>query len=584
LRPLFVLKPWLVLSFIIANTIVFVRSHDLIASTLTGGSQYYKTAQEEFVKGNYDLSIKNYQLHLKKNRKDFDVWNELAASFYHTGVPDKALGILKKVATRTTQKSYNNYYQGLCYQALENIKLARIHFTRGAAYNDEYASRSIFELATIEYNKGNGRNAQYWLYQYRTRFPQGVYIILVGNMEKSLQTGILLKGISGNKKPDMEQALYKYNRLSLSETPHFWYFQLGFEAREGLQADPAPDQKSGIKNQEFGEQELVINTGIGVGPIRSKNATTYVGYNYKQNWITNFDRIQVYMDDPGDFSYFPFRPDLLERRHQFFADFGLNLPKQTFIGIYGEQEFKRIGSELFKGPDDFEGGSKVQNVSRTVTLIPRAGINYLQNFQTLVFIFMRKELNEEAPEFSNKTYSLFNKETVLSYGLSHRMGFDEIGLNINLDIFRFDFIYNDQWLDYTRTGFIFAMEYEFISNFKVGVSGTYYSDLYQVAPLKQNSCTFTQASGNNAAATEPQRCQRVDTGTIYSAGLQWNYSTFQNFSLKYIMSENKNPDQAVYNRTEATYYFMYTLAFPGTDRVFRLINKFSEKGFASKEE
>jgi Tfp pilus assembly protein PilF len=544
-----------------------------------------RRAKEEFAGTRYDKAILYYRKYLRSKPKDYIAWDQLAASYYHTGLPKKALRYLKNNASRTAAKSYNFYYQGLCYLAIDEPVLAKNYFTKSAQFIDEYGSRATFEVATMEYNLRNKNNATYWLKLYRDRYPNGIYTRLAEKMERSLAEGTYLDGIEASKKPDLEAALFKFDGRSLSSYPHYWFFQLGFDYVTGVYADPAPEEERGIRNEEYGSQDLLLNTGIGVGPVRVKDTVSWIGYNYKQKWITNKDRLDTYVSDPGDFAYFPFRPDLLQRSHQFYGDYRKTLPFNFFVGLFGQQDFTRIGSQLFPGPDDVESENRNLSVSRTSLLIPQIGLNYLGNYQTLFYLYLRKELDEEAPEFSNRTYNIFGGgQPEMSYGISHRMGFPRANLDVNFELFKYEFIYNDNWLDYSRLGFLTGAEFEFISNVKLNGLFGYYEDLYQISPLKQNSCGFTKGSSGDGAAKEPKRCPREDTGTILQIGMYWNYSQFDRISAKYTLVDNSNVDEEVFNKSESTYLIMLTMAFPSSDRVLRFIERFGDVAFTKDQE
>ena len=72
-------------------------------------------AQSEYKKANFDKAIILYRKYLRKRPKDYNTWNNLAASYFHAGLPTRAARYLKLVEKKTTQKSYNAYYSGLSY-------------------------------------------------------------------------------------------------------------------------------------------------------------------------------------------------------------------------------------------------------------------------------------------------------------------------------------------------------------------------------------------------------------------------------------------------------------------------------------
>jgi len=170
-------------------------------------------AQAEFSKQNYDEAVNLYRKHLRAYKTDYNAWNQLAAAYYHTGLPRRALRYFKQVEKKTTDRSHNYYYQGLCYEALELPDQARAYLQSAAQVADEYGSRATFELASLEYNARDRDKAGFWLNQYLARYPGGVYRSRATQMVQSLQTGLWIPNIRGVEKPDMEKALYRYNKL-----------------------------------------------------------------------------------------------------------------------------------------------------------------------------------------------------------------------------------------------------------------------------------------------------------------------------------------------------------------------------------
>ena len=94
---------------------------------------YAALGRAKFTQKKYDEAIDLFRKHLRRAPKDYNVWNQLGAAYYHTGQPRKALRYLKHVEKTTTEKSYNYYYQGLCYLAADTPDKAKDFFTYAAA-------------------------------------------------------------------------------------------------------------------------------------------------------------------------------------------------------------------------------------------------------------------------------------------------------------------------------------------------------------------------------------------------------------------------------------------------------------------
>lgn len=581
----------LLISAIIALSLA--ASHTPVA--LAQGN-YAAAARAKFSQKKYDEAVELYRKHLRRAPGDTNAWNQLGASYFHTGQPKRALRYLKQVERKTLEKSYNYYYQGLCYQAAEAPEKAKQYFAFAASrFTDEYASRSTFEMGAIEYNAKNKPRAQYWLTMYLQRYPTGVYRAQAGRLLESLQRNEYLPNVRGTEKPDMEAALYRYNKFSLAPYPHFWFLQGGTQYIQSSGQEPAP--AGGIKPNNKQEMAALTNAGIGIGPWREGDMTAFGGYTYRQRWLTDDDRIATYFDEPTDFEYFPLRGDLLERRHQFYGDFRRDALNQSlFYGVFGRFEFTRIGSSFFPGPDAAEL-RKVLKVSDTTLVIPWIGAAYAGNMRTLGYLYMRKELNDDSPEHSNKTYELGLKggDPVFSYGLSHEMDFTEQAVTVNAELFQYEFIYNDFWLDYKRLGAIVSVEHELLPRWFISGTLGYYADTYFLPRLKQSACSAVPAKPTNASASAglinmqeataaPTACPRDDTGTMIQAGVYWNWTQFQRLAAYVQQVDNKNAAQKEFESSKLTLQVAYTLAFPSVKRVSRFIDRYADSAFTKEAE
>lgn len=580
----------------IAQLLIFVSVLFWSLPAAAQGS-YAAAGRQKFREKKYDEAVELFRKHLRRAPRDYGTWNQLGAAYYHTGQPRKALRYLKQVERRTIEKSYNYYYQGLCYTASEQPDKAKEYFHFIAArFTDEYASRATFEMAAIEYNSMNGRRAYSWAQQYLQRYPNGVYRPQAQRMLQLLAQNDFSQKFEGIEKPDSEAALFRYNKLSLHPTPHYWLVDFGWQYIDIAGQEPAP--QGGIKPRNNQSMAALINGGIGIGPLKQGEVTLFGGYNYRQKWLTDAERLETYAEDYGDIGYFPLRGDLLERRHQFYGDFRRELGKSLFFGVFGRYELARIGSTLFPGPEDAEL-QKVLKISDTSLVIPWIGISYLGNMRTLAYLYLRKEINEDSPEHSNKSYDLGIEpgdeggEPVLSFGLSHDIESPSTKTNFNIEVFRYEFIYNDYWLDYKRTGFFLSAEHELLPRWYIYGLGGYYRDEYILSRLKLAACGTQPKSTSETGQASPlptstptraNECPRTDTGSLLQAGVWWNWTQFQRFSADIQMVENKNADQQEFEESKMMVQFQYTMAFPSVKRVARFVNRYADTAFTKEAE
>lgn len=550
---------------------------------------YSAAARAKFTAKKYDEAIALYRKHLQSSPRDYNAWNQMGASYYQTGLPRRGLKYLKFVERKTVEKSYNYYYQGLCYTAIGRDSKAKEYFAYAATrFTDEYGSRSTFEMGTIEYKQKNRDRARYWLTTYMQRYPTGVYRGQAQKLLISLQQRRWLKDIDGIEKPDMEKALFKYNKLSLTEHPHYWFFQGGSEMIDRTGKEPT--NKGDIRESTVQNIAGVVNAGIGAGPVKQGDMAVFGGYTYRQNWLTDADRIETYTSDPADIQYFPFRGDLLERRHQFYGDFRKQINPLFYWGVYGKMEFARIGSEIYPGPDDENPElKKVLKISDTTTIIPWVGMSMIPNQRTLAYLFLRKEINEDSPEHSNKSYEfgLKGDDPVFSLGVSHAMDFPKHKVESNVELFYYEFIFNDYWLDYTRTGLIVSAEHELMPRWYVGGLFGYYQDEYLLPRLKLGKCSATPdvKVGETIAQTQtPVRCERSDSGYMVQGNVYWNWTQFTRLSGSFQIITNNNDELKEFETQKNIYQFQYTMAFPSVKRVSRFVDRFADNAFTKEAE
>lgn len=529
----------------------------------------------------YEESILSLRKYLRKVPKDYGMWNILGVAYYHTGQPRKGLRYLKHVERKTTEKSYNYYYQGLCFIASEQPDQAREYFAYIASrYQDDYASRSTFELGVLEYKLRNAPRTYYWLSRYLQLFPTGPYVATATAMLQSLRESRWLEGVEGVTAPNQEEALFKYNNLSLGSQPHYWFFQAG-----GLSSGVSnyePTQNEGLKASSNDLQAGLFDAGIGIGPRKLGDVTSFAGYTYRQRWYTDLDRIGEYMEDPGDLQYFPFRADQLERRHQLYADFRRQLNPNLFLGLFSRLEYKLIGSNLFPSVDNSEL-AKVTNISQTQLVIPWIGYSFNPNFRNLLYFYWRKELNKNAAEFSNKTYDLGlnGKNPVLSLGLSTEYDLPENQINISFDGFQYEFIFNDPWLDYTRQGGIASVQHEFLPRWFIqGLFGIY-QDKYRLPRIKKNRCNDAPSKNSNNSEP-PSICTRQDSGLLLSATVYWNYTQFHRFSFQFEQVKNSNAKLKEFESSTQNIKGVFTMAFPSVKRTVRYIDRFADSAFTKE--
>jgi tetratricopeptide (TPR) repeat protein len=544
-------------------------------------------AREALTAGNYDKAIDLFREVVRRNPKDYDTWTLLASAYFYSGLPRKALRYLKLSEKPTTLKSYNLLFQGLSYQSLGVLEKARLYLKNSAQFPDESGARAMYELGLMDYKARNNDRATHWLSLCIQRHPQSSYKQPATRLLASIRSGKRINVAQNSDQADLEAALYKYNKLSLSSTPHFWYSQIGGAYRDKSVNDKGDDGSFKPRNDQY--QAFLANAGIGIGPLKNEQGTIWAGYSYFQDWITTGDRTSTYFAEPSDIEYQPFRADLMERRHQFYVDVRRDLPFHLYAGAYTRIEFARIGSSVFSGPEIQSFPAKVQDISDTTWFIPWIGYSWSTNMRTFGYLYFRKEIIAEIPDYSNKSYNFDGGSSPLSYGLTHDMEFPKFKTEATAEIYSYQSVANDPWLDYARIGGNFTVEHQVIPQLFVVLSGGYFQDTYAETILKNASCTVTKFDTEASLTlapelSNPQDCTRNETGLVFHLGTHWDFTQFQRIAGELSYVSNSNPDQKEFDQTQLSILVTATIAFPSVKRVLRFANRFADSTFAKKDQ
>ena len=535
-------------------------------------------ARAEFAKGNFDKAIDLYRKYLRGIPSDYSAWSQMGAAYYHAGQPQTALKTLQRVERLAADQSYNYYYQGLCLSVLGFEPTAVKYWEYAAYFPDEPGSKAVMELAVSAYNHNDDGRARYWLQVYLHRFPQGGMVTRANELLRSLDpNGKRQEDVKASERPDPESVIFKYNHWSLFNYPHFWRLQIGTESEEiqGYQ----PDEHHTIVQRTDSHYAFLVNAAIGVGPIREKYATAFAGYAYRQRWNAERETLDAWVKDPSNFQLFPLRGDLLERTHQVFGDVRRQFNDRYFLGLYARLDFTRAGSSFFPSPDDNDLRIVV-SMKDTQLMIPWAGISWDDNMRTMIYLYMRKEINKASPDHTNKTYDITGStgDKAMSFGISHVMEFPAIGLDVNGELFQYEFIFNDFWLDYTRKGVLVGADYNVWQNINLAALVGIYDDQYKLPRIKQGDCNQTGDVNSTTASSDAQQCKRADSGQLLQASVYWSYSSTTRVTGSYQMVVNSS-GMKEYSESKNTMRLDVAWAFPSIKRVQRFTERFADAAF-----
>jgi tetratricopeptide (TPR) repeat protein len=535
-----------------------------------------RQGHQAFRARNYSQALALYRQHLRRQPNDTAAWNLVAATYYHLGQPRRALVLLNHSPADAPNRSQNLFYQGLAHDAIENIDAARRYLSMASRYRDEYGELAIFELLALEADLRNRSQALIWARRYRRRFPNGAHGAQVKQVSQQLRRGEAVN-ITNSQRSLYQTGTYLYHPWSLTKIPHFWQLDIGYDYAQGTRTNPAIDDNRRPTVEEgagFEESSLRVKAAFGFGPLKNKETTLFLGYYYLQDWVTTRERIEIFLDEPTDFNYFPFRPDLQERTHRLFADLNSKFNPSWSIGLYSELEFVRAGSSLYPAPErpEIRQSSAVSHATR---LIPWGQWTWSRGQRLLFYANFSKHIDQEQSDFSNQTYQLFESgDPFFSPAVAYIGDLWHNRLQIRADLFRFHYLYNDYWEEHYQTGLFAKAYYKWSHKFGIFARLGYYIDDYLYDQIKTNSCSFDVQLGSfNDRGVQ---CPRTDYGNLLAGGL--TYSPEPNFLWRFFVSylSHQNPDLKVYNEKKAEFVLSFSMGFPNTRENLHLLNRFTE--------
>lgn len=544
-------------------------------------SKSLKAGRKAFQSKDYVRAQKHFRHHLRRYKKDYDSWNYLAATYYHLGLPKKALRYLKYIYKKTKLKTFNLLYRGLALKTLKKNALAIKTLKRAIDFHDNYSALATFELALLHYHAGHTSEARKWGKIYLKRHGKGTYATKAKQMLDSIKLGKQLEDLEGIEKPNLTEAKFKYHHLSLFNFPHFWMIQVGNEAFDftGKRPDSGPTgpKLSEHRNQVFG---LLSNFGLGLGPFRSDLLSFWAAYTYMQKWLTNTGRVKLFLTDLKDIKYFPFRLDLLERTHRFSSALTFKPHTQVNLGLYGESAYRVMGSSQFSDPDGFVALKGRIPLSYSFLIIPWVGVSYLTYFRSFVYAYIEKTIDESDPDFSNVTFGRSGSSILdyfyLSWGGRQVFTLKQYDLSLELDIFMTQYLFNDYWLDFTRFGGTARLKMGIIS--KIYLSGRfgYMNDTYATNVIKLGTCSRKDGEDSGGSNKTPVPCDRIDEALMFEFSSSFDLSPTKRIEMQVVRVENTNFMLPEYQRTETKFKLRLTFAFPSAKKTLSYVDKFSD--------
>ncbi|MBC7530530.1 MAG: hypothetical protein H7318_03065 [Oligoflexus sp.] len=533
-----------------------------------------KPAQEEFTKQRYPTALALLRSYLREHPNDQDAWVWFGASYYHTGQAQLALTTLSKAKPKGDLRSLRRYYMALSYDALGKSEKAKTLLAQQAKSKDLFAEDALFELTVIEFEEGDASAAQKNIEDYNKRFPAGRYEKQIASVKEHL-TEAGHTEVAGSRRAQYKASYFETNPLALVSIPHMWFYEIGYDYLRGERSNPGyrnglPIVQTGAAYETYA---LTTQAGFILGPFKGTGTQSHAGYIYSQNWFSDSERMDTYSKDPGDFQYFPFRPDLMERSHRLFVETEGSRGHWNFGG-YGHWTYIRAGSDLFPAPERPEIRKSFDLGIHTL-FVPWIEYLYHPQHKLRFYLTFDKHLNREQDDYSYKSYNISStsESPFFSYTLQNESHFSFLDLKLKEEAYQHRYLYNDYWESYTETGFAGQIQFRLFQNFHFAIAASMAADDFSSQVIRSSSCTdvgtdFADTSGN--AVT----CKRIDQITKFAAGASYVNNSQQSFAAIFRYDDRKNDKLVVYNENKVEVLFIFTHAFPNLLGVERYIEPF----------
>ena len=500
----------------------------------------------------------------------------LGVAYYQMGLPRKALKVLKVSEKISPDPPYNLLFQGLSFAVIKEYALAAYYFKQAANHpkkNSAYARLATYELASWYYNRRKIVRAKRWIRIYLSRYPNGKHTPTLKEVQKHLKIGQFVGHLPGMRRPNIEQAYFTHSGLSLGSFPHYWHLETGSIYGEEYGVRISSQQDYSFKDHQTTVWAFRFLTGLGVGPFQLSDFAINGGYTYHQVWHTTPDRVVVYSNNPSDLAYFPFRPDLQTRNHDFYLKASLELPHYFSTGLSAVTSMERMGSRL-PGPDPWTISSS-HLMSYHFALTPWIGVQFNPRHALKSYLYLMRWINKEDPQFSHQTIT--NQSLPASLGVLYHGSFPRAKLQIELDSRYYQYLFNDPYLDHQDLGISGRITHDLTSNLHFYLSGSWSRKKYTEPHLKIGQCSlFRKKDGAREdnqqkppplKTSDPVRCDRVDKIWSANGGLTLTFKEHYGFFARAEFNNNTNVNIQELSFRNLYYRCGFSMAFPNVSKV-----------------
>lgn len=316
------------------------------------------------------------------------------------------------------------------------------------------------------------------------------------------------------------------------KNPMSWYTSLSGEwIRDNFYT--ISDTYGNLVKHRSNDTRLAAKAGLDYKLFSSGGFNSEISYRLGINW-EGINRSWGRFSDKGrGYDYFPMHPGYSKRQHRFQGRISYEISSILSLGLLGRYQRVYGGSSFFKSSNQLHRSRYL--AGQSILLEPSIAVNYPSHHQTRFFLYFKKDVDNDRPQRSMKTYDEF-KTTSLNnlpgFGLDQHI--DLAPLRLFGRIYRYDFTYNDYWDDYLREGLFIHAEYLFKAATLHALLGIT-RDRYEQKEI--GSGCSSQYDFNDNPYPE---CSRSDRGYNIRLGYEYLYRDDVKFSIIYNHLANQN--------------------------------------------
>lgn len=309
-----------------------------------------------------------------------------------------------------------------------------------------------------------------------------------------------------------------------------------------------PQNEGAVTAQSNERRALLIGASARLGPVRTPVGTSFLlGYSFEGQHMPDRDEtlngastasardLSSGMMATGDHILG------LGVSNHWFSPLGIGIDHQTMLRYTTPHEAP--ASDVLRLRE--RSGTSYQT-------LPWVSWDWGSAQTTTAYVLLAKNLDRLDDGNSYQSYGTSRP----SFGVTHALRLFNERLHLKANVVRFNYIYNDYFLDHSHTGADFGAEMRLSQGFVVGGAAGRYIDSYNLDVPKVGGCSPGERQG-----TTPVRCRRLEDITTVRINAQW-LPAFIGVSYSLLMAENRSLNE--YDKAKQVLMVYTQASFPST--------------------